>query len=163
MSEGTQSGEYWAKDGPYGQAIQQLSAKSAGLRQSPLAEPFRQQLSPADRLSQEIVANRYLQSIALLDSLLIALVKEATESFELDVQSMNLPEKARQFVAGEISMPGTIPLLSAASSGNTLCEACAVYAGPSLSFQTNDQNQPVCGADLFSESTAHANSAAFYC
>ena len=28
---------------------------------------------------------------------------------------------------------------------------------------TNDQNQPVCGADLFSESTAHANSAAFYC
>ena len=27
----------------------------------------------------------------------------------------------------------------------------------------NDQNQPVCGADLFSESTAHANSAAFYC
>ena len=31
------------------------------------------------------------------------------------------------------------------------------------SFGVNDQNQPVCGADLFSESTAHANSAAFYC
>ena len=32
-----------------------------------------------------------------------------------------------------------------------------------VDLKTNDQNQPVCGADLFSESTAHANSAAFFC
>jgi len=30
-------------------------------------------------------------------------------------------------------------------------------------LNANDQNQPVCGADLFSGSTAHANSAAFFC
>ena len=68
---------------------------------------------------------------------------------------------------------------TAASSEERCSEACLESespAGPSigrstqplsrgfpLSVATNDQNQPVCGADLFSESTAHANSAAFYC
>ena len=32
-----------------------------------------------------------------------------------------------------------------------------------VGLKANDQNQPVCANDLFSESTAHANSAAFYC
>ncbi len=37
------------------------------------------------------------------------------------------------------------------------------FVGNAGDEMANDQNQPACGADLFSESTAHANSAAFYC
>ena len=40
---------------------------------------------------------------------------------------------------------------------------CLKWIGGTSVLKANDQNQPICADDLFSESTAHANSAAFYC